>query len=439
MGVSKTDLRKFDTLIKNTKPDPEKKIRLGLADGLACVVNKGGSKIFVSRYRMPGDKHQQDYAHHPAYPRMTVTMAFDHHDEIAKLVRTGIDPKLQAKQEAAANLAKASFQDVATDYFLEAATELRKRTVDDYNGRYKKWISPTLDDRRIEDIQPEEVLKLISRVKKEAGRSSHNKGDGTRTAGIVKTVLSKIFEYAVRNGLINARLNPLLGYTHKDLKVKQKRKTDHRFLDSLELKATWEMLEIYKSASKISPTKSTVTQILILTGLRAQEAIAMRWSEIEPAIDDGAIYYVPTERMKAGRAHEIYLSPFAMSMLEKIRTESDFVFPSPRFPDQMASYGSMGHAIRAILGKNGGPLPHLSIPSFSPHDLRRSFATGLRNEFKASKATIHEMIAHGKGDQDIDEVLDKIYIKDENMDDKNILWKKWSHHIEALVTSNSQS
>lgn len=445
MGATKKDLRTFDNEIKNTQPDPQKKIRIKLADSLGCVVNKGGSKIFVTRYRMPGDKHQRDYAHHPAYPRLTVTDAFDRHDEIVRLVMQGIDPKQNEKHEAAKNLAKPTFREVAKTYFEDAITELRERTYNDYMGRYQRWISATLDDRKIEDIDSPEVLRLIDAVKRGAGKDCNNKGTGKRTASIVMTVLSNIFNHAVTKGVINARSNPLLGYTSKGLKINQKRKKDHRFLDTTELKLTWQMLEIYKNALKISTVKASACQILILTGLRTNEAIDMRWSEIAPikgpdgsiAEKYGAIYTIPTSRMKADRPHEIYLSPFAVKIISAHRTCSDFVFPSPRFPEKRASYGTHGDGIKKLFGNDQtDETPRLTIKSFSPHDLRRSFATGVRVEFRVSKSTIHEMIAHSKKDDDFDEVLDQIYIRDENTAEKKTIWQQWSDLIEQMVTPN---
>jgi len=450
MGASRSELQKFDNQIKNTKSIPEKKLRISLNnEGLCCVINKrgksDGKKVFVTRYRMPGSSAQREHAHRPYYPAMTVSEALVAHEETMKLVRQGIDPKILAKQIATqhqqatdAEALRLTFDQVAQSYFETASLELRESTLRDYKGRYDKWISDEFGARKIEDLNSQDCMRLIAKTREKAGKDCHNKGDGTRTASIVKSVLSGIFKYAISTAVIKHEAYPIL-FTSKDAKVQQKHTQDHRVLSTTELGLTWNMLDLYKAEGKISEVKAACCKIIILTGLRNQEAIGMLWSELEIVPGGGAVYNIPKSRMKKNRPHQVYLTAYALGIISAHKTDSNDVFPSPRFPERQASYGTAGTAIRAIFGeRQPSEMPRLSMASFSPHDLRRSFATGLRGQFGVAKSLIHEMIAHDKAEDDFDSVLDKIYIKDDSLAEKQEAWQKWSDLIENMVIHHSK-
>ena len=66
-------------------------------------------------------------------------------------------------------------------------------------------------------------------------------------------------------------------------------------------------------------------RFLALTAVRASEAAGARWDEI-----DGDTWTIPPGRMKAGRAHQVPLSPAALAVLQQARglaIQSEFVFP----------------------------------------------------------------------------------------------------------------
>lgn len=65
-------------------------------------------------------------------------------------------------------------------------------------------------------------------------------------------------------------------------------------------------------------------ELLILTGLRSNEVLGLRWSEADLA---GALLTIGAERMKAGRVHRVPLTRRALELLEAQRgTDGDLVF-----------------------------------------------------------------------------------------------------------------
>ena len=110
-----------------------------------------------------------------------------------------------------------------------------------------------------------------------------------------------------------------------------------------EIRAFVQALREYQSKS----VAAFALELLILTGVRSNEALGAKWSEIDPAT---AIWTIPKERMKTGREHRIPLSPPAMRIVEAmaaIKRSSD-IFPSPK------KDGSLSHIVlQKVMAKLG--------------------------------------------------------------------------------------
>src|SRR5262249_32698608 len=118
-----------------------------------------------------------------------------------------------------------------------------------------------------------------------------------------------------------------------------------------------------------------IMKLLALTGQRGGEIAGLSWSEVQ---DDRLV--LPGERTKNHRPHDVPLSTPARAILNafskrprvvsadgKVR---DFVFGSGQGP--FSGWSNCKEALDARIEKSrrGKPLPH-----WTPHDLRRSFAT----------------------------------------------------------------
>jgi integrase len=77
----------------------------------------------------------------------------------------------------------------------------------------------------------------------------------------------------------------------------------------------------------IEGVPARVLEFLILTAARSTEALGVQWPEID---FEHQLWTVPKERMKAGVAHVVPLSPRALALLQQqfnARASSPFVFP----------------------------------------------------------------------------------------------------------------
>src|SRR5690606_25912905 len=105
-------------------------------------------------------------------------------------------------------------------------------------------------------------------------------------------------------------------------------------------------------------------KIMLTTGQRAGEVLSAKWSEFDL---EGGWWTIPAEKAKNGLAHRVPLTAFAISLLNEISNDSEFLFPSPRGESHI-EVNALAQAVRINL-------PTLGVPKFTPHDLRRTAAS----------------------------------------------------------------
>ena len=137
-----------------------------------------------------------------------------------------------------------------------------------------------------------------------------------------------------------------------------------------------------------------VIMLLILTGQRKSNVLAMRWQDIDLT---AKTWSVPGELMKNGQTLTIALTEKEIAILESRvdKKTSDFVFPSP---------GKRGHYIEPKR-RWKELLERAQISDFHIHDLRRTLASYMANS-GANVALIQSALNH----KDLQTTL-KVYAK----------------------------
>ena len=137
-----------------------------------------------------------------------------------------------------------------------------------------------------------------------------------------------------------------------------------------------------------------VIMLLILTGQRKTNVLAMRWQDIDLT---AKTWSVPGELMKNGQTLTIALTEKEVAILERRvdKKTNDFVFPSP---------GKRGHYIEPKR-RWQELLERAQISDFHIHDLRRTLASYMANS-GANVALIQSALNH----KDLQTTL-KVYAK----------------------------
>jgi integrase len=153
---------------------------------------------------------------------------------------------------------------------------------------------------------------------------------------------------------------------------KRRRAAKDRVLSPEELSALGMVLEGSGDAAALA------IKLIALTGLRRQEACALKWKEID--FDGRALRL---EASKTGRSMRP-VGRAALDLLRSMRNDSEWVFPNR----SQAGSADLKKAISILFDGS-------SLKDARAHDLRRTFASAAADE-GYSDATIAELLGHAR-------------------------------------------
>jgi len=169
----------------------------------------------------------------------------------------------------------------------------------------------------------------------------------------------------------------------------------------------------------LSLSVANCLRLICLTAVRRSEAVAMKWEQI-----NGDRWTIP--ETKNGRSHVVTLSPLALDILEQQRkfSQSHYVFESTtRFGHPIT-----GDAVTKALERVR--LRYLAeFEPFSPHDLRRSVATGAVEYLDAPERLIELLLNHVPKDR-----LIRTYQVGGMADKLRKLFLSWGGFMKSVIT-----
>ena len=335
--------------IRAIAPIPPKTDRIEFDDavpGFGVRARAGGSKVYVVQYGIGEKTRRMSLGN---VELQGVDKAREKAKDILAKVRLGQDPAGEKQQ--ARETATDTFKDVAKRFLAfqlahggKEGRGLRPRSYSEAE-RHLMMHAKTLHGLLLAKIQQRDIASVISTV-----RAKH-----AVTANRVRTSLASLFSWAIGEGLVNS--NPVTGTKRTDEKSRD------RVLDPVELRLIWNSLE--------DDHFGAIVKLLALTGQRAAEISGMRWSELK-----NDVLVLPPDRTKNHREHLIPLSEPARAIITAQPRRPgpdgelrDLIFGFGNGP--FSGWGKSKDALeKRIAEKAGQPLPH-----WTPHDLRRSFAT----------------------------------------------------------------
>jgi integrase len=289
-----------------------------------------------------------------------------------------LDPKA-----AAHNMSLGSF---LREWFTEEIQHKYRRPhhVQGYLDRIEKD-EAGLWNRKLRDVEHLEVFRALKTYAKRRGTVAAN-----RCLSILKTSMT----YAVNAGYLSA--SPIVAMTGKAIGGSV---TDRaRVLTDEELRSLW------TADSDHVP----LVRFLMLTGQRIGEAQLATWDHIA----DG-VWTIPAEHAKNGRAHWVPLSPSAKAIIDAQDRHRRKVF---------------GHTSNTAVQswmKRWCEREKID-PAFTPHDLRRTFATRL-NDLGVAPHIVERMLNHTM------QGVMKVYNRAEYADERRDAANKWAVELERIV------
>ncbi len=175
-----------------------------------------------------------------------------------------------------------------------------------------------------------------------------------------------------------------------------------------------------------------VIKTVILTGCRREEAVGMRWDEIDM---ERGIWTLPPVRTKNGAGHTIFLSVMMMNLLCEMRLvngQAAFVFASPRNYERPLTSNAVSRAINRLQGPASDTQPegllYKKMDEFTLHDLRRTCATHWADTLQADTRVVELMLNHLPADK-----LVRTYQRGKQIERQKDVWMKWSDVVSNQV------
>lgn len=375
---------------EKTKPKG-KRYELTFADGLSIRVSTKGLFTWQYRYRLNGRQHRVDLGH---YPETGVSKVLSTHKAMKEKVKNGIDPRDDVAQEIRL------VSDICKYWYENYALEQRKRP-EIAQRAIEVDIIPELGHKSLEAIRALDIHRCLRKIVRR----------GSKTQAIkTLNLLKQIFNYAESIELIDK--SPVASIRKKDICSINKK--NDRCLNDDELRILLKRLD----ENVLSEQFSLATKILLYTGQRRGEIRLTEWKEIDLV---KGTWFIPAEKNKSDRDHYVILSPSVSEFfcrLKSLSEDSNWVIPNLKDKTKPYSERALTRAINRTQDKFG-------LEKWRPHDLRRTFITGvnnLGNQLHVTEKVVNHVL----------EGILKIYDTGDYMEQREATMLLWDNHLTKL-------
>lgn len=224
---------------------------------------------------------------------------------------------------------------------------LRKRTYGKDQTMYSLRLKVILGDLRMNQIDRQIVTQIHSDL---VNKDELSPSTADRYLSHIKAVLS----HAVRLGVISVNMAKGVPLYNPDNQMEN-------YMDQEQLGRLLQALEADKQRVVVD-----LVLFLLNTGARLMEAQTMQWQHVDLA---NQVWTIPATNTKSKRVRSIPLNDMAIEILERNRSDNEFVFVNPRTGTAYNNIHKSWNRIRTRAG-----LPHLRL-----HDLRHNYASYLVN------------------------------------------------------------
>jgi len=334
--------------------------------GFGVRVSTVGLKTWILMYRYQGKARRLTIG---TYPDMGLAAARTAAAEAREKLILGFDPGAEAVAEKARRSSAATIDTLIDDY-MRLYVRVRKRasSAKEEERLLLTKVLPEWKGRKARDIRRADVVLLLDGIVERGAPISANR---------TKSVLSKMFNWGIERDYVE--MNPA---AHLGRPVDEKSRD--RNLSPAEIRTFWTGLD---AAADISLVFRLALRFKLVTGQRRGEIAQARWDQFDP---DLTLWTIPAEVTKNNMIHLVPITATARALLHEAREalvfrdkdgverRSEWVFPARRGKGANHITGSgISQAVAALLptDKEKADGTGLELAHFTPHDLRRTFAT----------------------------------------------------------------
>jgi integrase len=352
-------------------------------------------------------------------PMMTLEEARRIAGEWRSQIAKGIDPAVvqaQAHEKTAREAAlrrKHSFAAVAETFILDKVR--RERSGKFIERDFRQFFIAAWRERPVSEITTLDVLEIIN-GKKRAG--------APQMARTLLIMIRRFFNWAIDQQVYGLTISPCDRLT--SFKIIGPLPSRGRRLSDVELFALW------RAAGRLGYPVGAVYRVLLLTGLRLNEAAQLAWREVH-----GDCFVIPAERMKGreGWARE-HLVPFSIAL-------RDIVASLPRLGPYMFTFNGrtplamsspikreldrrMLATLKALARQRGENVEAVTLPRWTNHDLRRVVRSGL-SQLRVAHNVAEAVLAHRPPG------IVGVYDTHQYFDEKREALEAWALRLASIV------
>jgi len=381
--------------------------------GLGVRVSPAGRKSWIFMYRFGGRPRRMTLG---SYPAMGLARARTKHAQAKEQLEKGSDPGTLHVERRRAERHAETVQDLADEY-LEKWAKPRKRSAAEDERILNKDVLPEWGRKKAKEIKRRDVILLLDKIVERGAPIQAN-----RTLAVVR----KMFNFAVSRDILDATPVAMV-------RAPAKENQRDRVLTADEMRMFWTGLD----EAAMSEGVRLALRLGLATAQRKGEIVGARQSEFDL---EEKIWTIPAERSKNAIAHRVPLSPLAIDLVEQAKAladESDWLFPSPR-GDGPITPESVNHALRNALTpgipkmKTDVPKPAIALENVTPHDLRRSAASGMAS-LGIGRLVIGKILNHAESS------VTAVYDRHGYDAEKRHALEIWAVHLESIVAEKPKA
>lgn len=287
-------------------------------DGLYLQVTASGAKSWVLRFMLNKRAREMGLGSTSDY---SLAEARERAKKYRQLLDEGIDPIEHRKAEREKNLMataqRKTFEECAYDYHrLHANGWKNVKHADQWINTLTTYAFPEFGKKDVSSVNKADVLRVLEPIWTTK----------TETASRVRQRIRAVLDWAAARDYRRGHDPHIWDQITQSLpKTKDIKKSEHF--------AACPHTEVYGALQSIRNSAAgdsvrAAFEFIILTAVRSGEVRGAKWSEIN---FENKKWVIPAERMKAGKEHEIPLSPRAIEILKaQVGKHAELVFPSEK-------------------------------------------------------------------------------------------------------------
>ncbi|WP_281184756.1 site-specific integrase [Trichlorobacter lovleyi] len=401
-----------DKLIRSLKPEAAEYMITG-SDGFYVRVLPSGIRTFWYRFTLNGKRLKMNLGQ---YPDISLAEAHDLHAKARLQVRAGEDPRQQQQDSEQSPEDPLTVEALAEKWTEWSKKHHSTRWANTLDLALKKDVLPIYGQRLATEIRRRDAMAILE------AKAATAPGQATN----LHKALRGMFQYAVERELVE--FNPFSEIRASRSIPAMKLESRERILTDEEIKFLWTAID----QGGGSDSTRRALKVMLLTGQRNGEVCGMHSREIQIGIGKPRCqgcrrcgwWTIPKERRQGnkGGEHRIFLSQQTMQFVDQ---RKGFVFPGDTDIAPITA-NSVNHHVRRVVPATG-KTPYYGLSRWTPHDLRRTCATGVRR-LGATRDEMDLVLGHRVGG------VTGVYDRHVGEPEKERWLTAWGEYIQRLVS-----